>query len=204
MPVRHPLFCYDAHPDKTLMTDMNPTPPLFELLDKDPLSYRQQTRRASIRIMLVFAASAMSLSALLTAWLGQPEASNFRWNLAGVILGLLLTSALTGGLFRKQSWMQASIYGWRLKRSLMRIGNQMHRLKPAIETGDPVALCILRFYHLALYQMHQLDGNETGSHDLVNDMNAHLERLQALGLPTEQRSFMADWPDYLKQLPAGR
>lgn len=181
---------------------MNQTSYSFELQDLDPLAYRQRTRRASIRIMLVFAVSAMLLSAGLTTWLGQPETSNFRWNLTGVILGVLFTSALTGSLFRKQIWMQDSVYGWRLKRCLMRIGNRMHALKPAVETGEPTALCILRFYHLALYQMHQLEGNETGTTDLIAEMNNHHERLQALGIAPGQRCFQADWTAYLKQLPA--
>lgn len=173
----------------------------FELQPLDPASFRQQTRHATLGIVALFAVSAISLSALLVAWLGEPGGNNFRWNLSGVLLGLLFTSALVGGLLRKQQWMQASVYSWQLKRCLMRITNRMHALEAAVAAGQPEALCILRFYHLALYHMHQLEGNDSGLNDLVQDMNQHAERLQQEQLTLEQACFKTSWSNYLKQLP---
>lgn len=173
----------------------------FELQTLDPASFRQQTRNATLRIVAVFAVSAISLSALLVAWLGEPGGNNFRWNLTGVLLGLFFTSALVGGLFRKQQWMQASVYSWQLKRCLMRITNRMHALEAAVAAGQPEALCVLRFYHQALYHMHQLEGNDSCQNDLVQNMNQHAELLEQQQLPLDQPCFKASWTDYLKQLP---
>lgn len=180
------------------MAQDKPAAGSFSLQDYNPDEYRRATRKASMRIITVFAASAMLLSALLTAWLGEPGGNNFKWNLTGVILGLLLTSALVGGLFRKQPWMAASVYGWQLKRCLMSITNQMQHLKTAVEHEDPQAMQILRFYHLALYHMHQLDGNASAASDLVREMEAHRDRMEALQLPVEQRQLRAGWIDCIK------
>ena len=172
----------------------------FRLQEINPQDFRRQTRNASIRIMLVFAASAMLLSAGLVSWLGAAGDSNFKWNLTGVILGLLFTSALVAGLFHKQQWMAASVYGWRLKRCLMRITNQMHHLKKAVEQEDTQAMQILSFYHLALYHMHQLDGNASAASELVHEMNTHRDAMTKLQLPLEQHELKSEWLPHIKAL----
>lgn len=178
----------------------NPTP-AFRLEERNPEAFRAATRKASIRIIVVFALSAMLLSTLLVSFFGDSAGDNFKWNLTGVILGLLLTAALVGGLFRKQQWMDASVYGWRLKRSLMSITNQMHQLKAAVARHDPQAMLLLRFYHLALHQMHQLDGNSSGASDLVQEMNLHADAMTAMQLELEQPELNPDWLAHLKSLP---
>lgn len=142
----------------------------------------------------------MLLSAGLVAWLGEPGGNNFKWNLTGVLLGLLLTAALVGGLLRKQPWMQASVYGWRLKRSLMSVTNQMHQLKAAVEQQDPQAMQLLRFYHLALHHMHQLDGNSSAASDMVREMNEHAAAMTALQLELDQPELKPEWLAHIKQL----
>lgn len=175
---------------------MSPTkqqPTAFRLQHYDPETFRAATRNASIRIILLFAVTAMLLSAGLVAWLGEPGGNNFKWNLTGVVLGLLLTSALVTGLFRKQPWMSASVYGWRLKRNLMSITNRMHQLKAAVEQQDEKAMYLLRFYHLALYHMHQLDGNSSAASDLVREMDEHVTAMTALHLEPDQPELKPEW-----------
>lgn len=186
------------------MPPASQTPTPFRLQDIQPEHFRAATRRASIRIIAVFAISAMLCSAALVAWLGNPDGGNFKWNLTGVILGLLLTSALVGGLFRKQAWMNESVYGWRLKRNLMSITNQMHQLKHAVETQQPEAMQLLRFYHLALYQMHQLDGNSSAASELVHEMDAHADAMTALQLQLDQPELKPYWLPQLKQASQSR
>ncbi len=182
------------------MSPAKQQPNAFHLQDYDPDAFRAATRSASIRIILVFAVTAMLISAALVAWLGEAGGNNFKWNLTGVLLGLLLTSALIGGLFRKQPWMAASVYSWRLKRSLMSITNQMHQLKDAVASQDPQAMQLLRFYHLALHHMHQLDGNSSAASDLVREMNDHAAAMSALQLELEQRELKPAWLEHIKTL----
>ena len=92
--------------------------------------------------------------------------------------------------------MSASVYGWRLKRNLMSITNRMHQLKAAVEQQDEKAMYLLRFYHLALYHMHQLDGNSSAASDLVREMDEHVTAMTALHLGTNE--LKPEWLAHIK------
>jgi len=47
----------------------------------------------------------------------------------------------------------------------------------------------MRFYHLGLTQMHQLEDNSTALIDLVAERDALKDRMLALNLETEQTRF---------------
>ena len=141
----------------------------------------------------------MLLSTLAVQLFGEPGGDNFRLNLGGVLLGLLLTIALVRFKLWALPWMAPAVYGWRLKRSLMSITNVMHQVTAAVEQNDPTAMKVLRFYHLGLTQMHELDGNSSDHGQLWREAEAHKERMQALGLDTEQTRLDPAWLEALKQ-----
>jgi hypothetical protein len=136
---------------------------MFAIKPFTPETYRQQTRRSTLTLAVLFVALTMSLSTSTVLLFGAPGADNFRLNLAGVIAALLITIALVRYKFWAQPWMTAAVYGWQLKRSLMRVTNVMHQVNAGVLTGDPAAMQLLRFYHLGLTQMHQLDGTPAPS-----------------------------------------
>lgn len=170
----------------------------FRLEQLDPLDYQRQTRKASIIIIVIFAASAMLLSSLLAMSFGSSEASNFKWNLTGVLLGLFFTIILISSHLRHQSWMQASNYGWRLKRNLMKVTNIMHNVKAGVANNDPVAIKTLRFYHLGLLQMQRLDGNPDQDMELIKEINQLQEKMQELDIELQQEQLSSQWLEQLK------
>ncbi|MNY61678.1 hypothetical protein D3C86_1983830 [compost metagenome] len=91
------------------------------------------------------------------------------------------------------------MYGWRLKRSLMSVTNIMHQVTAAVETGDPVAMKLLRFYHLGLNQMHELDANSSDHNQLVREMDQHKARMEALGIDPDQTRLDPAWLEAMKQ-----
>jgi hypothetical protein len=105
------------------------------------------------------------------------------------------------GTFWTQAWMAPAVYGWQLKRSLMSITNVMHQVTAAVDAGDPSAMKLLRFYHLGLSQMHQLDGNSSDHSQLIREMDLHKARMEALGIETEQTQLNPAWLDAVKQTP---
>ena len=175
---------------------------MFEIQQLNPEDYRQQTRRSSLIIAVTFIVLALLLSTAAVTLFGQAGGDNFRWNLAGVLAALLLTVALVRGVMWSQPWMAAAVYGWRLKRSLMRVTNVMHHVKAGVSAHDPDAMHLLRFYHLGLTQMHQLDGNSSALSEAVAEINRHLERMQSLGMDTDQPRLQADWLAAVKKIPA--
>ncbi|WP_285373795.1 DUF3087 domain-containing protein [Pseudomonas sp. lyk4-TYG-107] len=175
---------------------------MFEIQPMDPATFRQQTRRSTLIIAVLFLVLAMVLSTAAVALFGEPGGDNLRFNVGGVFVAFLLTAALMRGQFWQQAWMAPAVYSWRLKRSLMSVTNVMHQVTAAVEQNDPTAMKVLRFYHLGLTQMHELDGNSSDHAQLRREVEAHKERMQALGLEIDQKRLDPAWLQTLK--PAAR
>ncbi len=171
---------------------------MFELKPCDPATYRQQTRRSTLIVAVVFLALAMLLSSLAVMLFGEPGGDNLRFNVGGVFAGVLITLALVRGPFWSQPWLAAAVYGWQLKRSLMSVTNVMHTVTAQVQANDPTAIKVLRFYHLGLTQMHALDANSSSQAQLEAEIQAHLAKMQAMGIDTEQTRFDPAWLQTLK------
>jgi hypothetical protein len=102
-------------------------------------------------------------------------------------------------VFWTQAWMAPAVYNWQLKRSLMSVTNVMHHVTSAVEAGDPIAVKVLRFYHLGLNQMHELDANSSDHSQLIREMDQHKARMQALGIDTQQTRLDPAWLEALKR-----
>ncbi len=171
---------------------------MFELKPCDPATYRQQTRRSTLIVAVVFLSLAMLLSSLAVMLFGEPGGDNLRFNVGGVFAGVLITLALVRGPFWSQPWLAAAVYGWQLKRSLMSVTNVMHTVTAQVQANDPTAIKVLRFYHLGLTQMHALDANSSSQAQLEAEIQAHLAKMQAMGIDTEQTRFDPAWLQTLK------
>ncbi|AOZ11373.1 MULTISPECIES: DUF3087 family protein [Pseudomonas] len=171
---------------------------MFELKSMSPEAYRQQTRRSTLYIALLFALLALVISGLAVMLAGVPGGDNFRLNLAGVIVALIVTVGLVRYVFWSQPWMAAAVYGWQLKRSLMRVTNVMHHVTAGVMAGDVSALKLLRFYHLGITQMYQLDANSSALSQMVREIDLHKARLEALGIDTEQTRLDPTWIEKVK------
>jgi len=166
---------------------------MFAIQPMDAEQYRQQTRRSTLILCLILAALCISLATLSVAMFGEPGGNNFRWNLGGVIAGLLLTIALVRLYLWQQPWMAPAVYGFLLKRNLMKVTNILHQVDAGVAARDATAMQVLRFYHLGLLQMHQLDGNTSAINDLVKQMDQHREQMLAEGLDPEQHQLDPAW-----------
>ena len=172
---------------------------MFEIKPWDAALYRQQTRRSTLIVAVVFLALAMLLSSLAVMLFGTPGGDNFRFNLGGVIAAVLAMVVLMRLYFWSQPWMAAAVYGWQLKRSLMSITNVMHQVKAGVEAGDPVAMNVLRFYHLGLAQMHQLDANSSAQGSLEREAAEHVAAMQRLQLDIDQPRLDPAWIETVKR-----
>ncbi|MGG2397778.1 DUF3087 domain-containing protein [Pseudomonas sp. SH1-B] len=172
---------------------------MFEITPISPEHYRQQTRRSTALVAVIFVALAMLLAMLSVQLFGELGGDdNFRWNLLGVVLGFALTVVLVRQQFWRREWMAPAVYGWRLKRSLMRITNVMHHVKAGVEQRDATAMKLLRFYHLGVTQMHQLDGNSSELSQMVHEIDAHREAMEQQGLELEQTRLQPEWLEQVK------
>ncbi|KAF2411312.1 Protein of unknown function [Pseudomonas antarctica] len=172
---------------------------MFALKPCDPATFRQQTRRSTLIIAVLFMALAMLLSSLAVMLFGTPGGDNLRFNVGGVFTGVLITVALVRGPFWSQQWLAPAVYGWQLKRSLMSVTNVMHKVTEGAQANDPTAIKLLRFYHLGLTQMHELDANSSAQAQLVGEIDAHTAKMQALGIDTAQPRLDPAWLDSVKK-----
>ena len=166
---------------------------MFELKPMSPEAYRQQTRRSTLYIALLFALLALVISGLAVMLAGVPGGDNFRLNLAGVIVALIVTVGLVRYVFWSQPWMAPAVCGWQLKRSLMKVTNVMHHVTAGVMAGGGAALKLLRFYHLVVTQMYQLDANSSALSQMVREIDLHQARLEALGIDPGQTRLDPQW-----------
>ncbi|QLC74244.1 DUF3087 domain-containing protein [Pseudomonas sp. LPB0260] len=171
---------------------------MFEIQPMSPEHYRRQTRRSTLVIVLLFLLLAMLCATASSQLFGTPGGDNFKWNLIGVLAGLALTVAFVRLQLWSRPFMAAAVYGWRLKRSLLRVTNQMHQVKAGVARGDAQAMQLLRFYHLGLTQMHQLDGNSGELSQLVREIDAHREAMAQRGLDPQQQPLDPAWLEAVK------
>ncbi|WP_417579583.1 DUF3087 family protein [Nitrincola sp.] len=171
---------------------------IFELEQRDPDNYRKETRKNTLILIVIFVVLAMGLSTLSVSLFGQPDGNNFVWNVAGVLAGFILTTLIFKQVLWYKPWMNASVYGWKLKRCLMRITNIMHHVETGVEQNDITAIKLLRFYHLGLMQMHQLEGNDGGVSELQKPVQKLLLKIEALELDPQQIRFDSTWIDSAK------
>ncbi len=175
---------------------------MFEIQPMNAEAYRQQTRRSTVMIALIFLALAMALSTLAVAVFGEPGGDNLRFNIGGVFAAVLVMVALMRQVFWTQPWMAPAVYSWQLKRSLMSITNVMHHVNAGVSAGDPGALKLLRFYQLGIAQMYELDGNSSDQSQLARESLEHLQRLQTQGINPEQQRLDPAWVQAVKRFAA--
>lgn len=171
----------------------------FELQRRDPDTYKEQTRKSNLIMVLVFATIAMSLATLSVNLFGEADGNNFRWNLLGVLAGLLVTTLIFKLFLWQHPLMDSARYGWQLKRSLMSITNIMHHVEAGVEARNETAIKTLRFYHLGLEQMHRLEHNDTALLEMKVEMRKHQTLMEELGLDPEQRRLEPEWLDIVKR-----
>ena len=172
---------------------------MFQIQPMDAERYRSETRRSTLIVCVILAASCFLLANASLALFGEPGGNNFRWNLAGVIAGLLLTIAVVRLFLWEQPWMAPAVYGFRLKRNLMKVTNILHQVEAGVAANDHTALQVLRFYHLGLMQMHKLEGNSTALSDMTKQIDQHREHMLTEGLELEQNRLDPAWLDSIRQ-----
>lgn len=147
----------------------------MQIQEIDKQNYLKLSRKVSLVLIVCFAVTAMASGQFLVLTWGNPEGGNFYLNLAGVIVGILITS-LVFSFYKNDPRLTDLLYVFRLKRMLARITNRMHLLKKAVK-ADEDAQRILRFYYEGLMQVYYLESNEYGHSELVKERDLFYEGL---------------------------
>jgi len=171
---------------------------MFKIESVDPVYYRKKTRNATLTIMAVFIVIGFAFASLTVHYLGDFSNNKLVLNLMGAFVGLILTAYIIKTFFADKPWMKESMYAWRLKRSLMYITNVLDKVQEAAKKNDPHALKVMRFYHLGLEHMHQLEANSSASIDIITEKKEVEEKIAELGLELNQTEFDPAWVERYK------
>lgn len=162
---------------------------MFQLKQINPTFYRKQTRNATFKVMAMFIVIGMITATATLEYLSPYNSNKIFLNLLGGVIGLAITALIVRLFFKDKPWMAEAIYGWQLKRNLLHISNVIEPLKAKASENDMEALKILRFYHLGLTQMYQLDNNSTELMNLKAEKEQLVQKLINLGIDIEQNQF---------------
>ena len=130
----------------------------MRLQDIDKDLYRSRLRATSAGFIFAFAVLSVIFGSLLIMLLSDGQGSNFKYNLSGVVLGLVASIVIFSGV-KEKPYFKEIFYVWSLKKSLMPIYNKLARIRQAAFDGDITALLIYKYYQTASKQIYLLDDN---------------------------------------------
>lgn len=145
--------------------------------------YRKILNKAIFAFVAIFALLSLAFGTILIAIFTTPEStSNFKYNLAGVILALLFMAMIINQI-RHKPWFADIYYVWQLKQIQNQIYRKLAKIKKNLNSDQPAdkkqALVILSFYYLSLKFVYQLDDNTL----TMSSVDKELERLASLAEP---------------------
>lgn len=171
---------------------------MFKIETIDPKVYRKKTRNATLIVMLMFIIIGFGTAHLAVTTLGEYSNNKLVLNLLGAFVGLMITGLIVKTWFADKAWMKESMYSWRLKRNLMHITNVLQKVKDQVELNDEHAMKVMRFYHLGLEQMHQLEDNNHALIELGAEKRALEVKMTELGQELDQTEFDPQWVEVYK------
>ena len=117
----------------------------------------------------------------------EPE-TNFRYNIAGVILALLANAAFLHGV-KNSDFFKEIYYVWQIKQLQNLIYRKLKRVKAAGKEGDEIALTILSFYYQCQIQVYQLDDNTITLSSIENHLQQVNDIIANRGLTISADQF---------------
>jgi hypothetical protein len=117
----------------------------------------------------------------------EPE-TNFRYNIAGVILALLANAAFLHSV-KNSDYFKEIYYVWQIKQLQNLIYRKLKRVKAAGKEGDEIALTILSFYYQCQIQVYQLDDNTITLSSIENHLQQVNDIISEKGLTVSAEKF---------------
>lgn len=172
----------------------------MKLQSIDKSTYRHKLNRIIVGFVLGFAALSILFGTLFielftfgdipqTLAEGEEPRSNFKFNLAGVIVGLVVSGAVLHRL-RETTYFTEVYYVWQVKQVQNLIYRKLSKInKAAFEQHDADAMRILNYYYESLKQVYQLDDNTLTMTKVNNDHQKVVELAESHHISFENYEF---------------
>jgi len=143
----------------------------MKIIEIDKKTYRKRLNIVIVSFIAIFAILAVTFGTALIAMFASDVTlidnvsgetnSNFKYNLLGVILALLVSGGILHQL-RHSVFFKEIYYVWRLKQLHNIIYRRLKKIKAAAKNDPKVdinALIVLNYYYIGLKQLYLLDDN---------------------------------------------
>ncbi|GAA5140448.1 DUF3087 family protein [Thalassotalea piscium] len=138
-------------------------------------------------LSLLFGAVFIQLFGVTPEQIANGE-SNFRFNLLGVVLALMVCSAILYKV-RLSDYFTEIFYVWQVKQVQNLIYRKLRKIKAAADNNNENALIILHYYYESLIQVYQLDDNTITLTELTNKQQALHQKIEDNGLTITSSQF---------------
>jgi len=174
---------------------------IFKDIDKD--LYNKRLKIITIAFVAAFALLSIAFGSILIQFFGnttdivvvanmdgEPE-SNFKLNMAGVIIALLLCAAVLHGL-RKKPLFEEVYYVWQLKQLHNLVYRKLKTIELHANKGDEKAIAILVQYYTSLKQVYTLDNNDLTMSSVNQSLSQWQEKAEAVSMTVDEAIFTAE------------
>lgn len=147
----------------------------MQLINIDKARYRKHLNIVIVGFTATLLVLALIFGQLLIISFGQEEVNNFRYNLLGVVLSLLICMAILHTL-KTSEYFKEIYYVWQVKQIHNLIYRKLKKIKKAAKDSEQDALIILTFYYQSQHQVYQLDDNTL----TISKVNKEIADLQEI------------------------
>lgn len=165
----------------------------------DKSIYRKRLNVIIIAFIIGFAFFALVFGQILIHFFGevataslanesQTPPNNFKLNLLGVILGLLVSSFILNYV-KHASFFSETYYVWQLKQLHNRIYRKLTKIKALADKGDEEAYTVLSFYYTSIKFVYELDDNTLVISKVNDDIEALNQSIQDANLSIDIENF---------------
>jgi hypothetical protein len=161
-------------------------------IDKKRYSNHFKVVLAGVIALLIFVS--LSTSALLIYFFSTTDNSNFKLNLAGVIIAAAV-AGYTLVKIRNHPYMYEVTYVWDLKQQLNKIYRKQRKIEPAADTGEHDAMIIMNYLHRGSKQLYLLDDNTITLEDLAIKIQVLDNHMKAAGLSSSTDLYVPSMLD---------
>jgi len=160
----------------------------MQLREIDKSRYRKHLKVVFAGMAVALIIIALTTSTLLIHLFSNPEASHFKYNLAGVVIAAFSVGFILTKL-RQHPYMFEVVYVWDLKQQLNRIYRKQRKIEAAAEEGNHDAMIIMNYLYRGSKQLYLLDDNTITMEDLAIKIQVLDSRMEAAGLSLSTNSY---------------
>jgi len=165
----------------------------MKLIEINKTHYRSTLNKVIVGFVIAFALLSVGFGTILIHFFGEvavgdEPVNNFRFNLLGVILGLIVCTLVMNNIKNKPQ-MSEVYYVWQLKQLQNQIFRRLTKIKAAAKEDNIDALIVLIYYYKSLEKLYLLDDNTITISTVRKDISNVQSQIEEKNLSINEDDF---------------